>query len=350
MNDISFDFLRDLLGTASPSGFEEEASSIWRSYLKDFELKVDTYGNSIATLRPGTPHVNNKIMLCGHIDEIGMMIHYINDEGFIYVSKIGGFDPLITLAQNIVIHNKNGPICGVIGRKPIHLMDEDEEEIKLHTIFIDIGAVDKEDALSMVSVGDPITFDSPFVELVNNKIVARGLDDRMGAWVVAETLKRLKERSLFKVPIVGVATVQEENGTYGGSMVAKSVNPSVAIAIDVTHATDVPNISKEKHGDCKLGGGPVLSIGSVSHKKVNSSLEKVAEENRIEIQKQISPRWSGTDADAIFSESGGIPTALVSVPNRNMHSPVEMINLLDLEASVDLLVKWCESISSDTTW
>jgi len=358
MREKSLDFLKRMLNTPSPSGFEEEASEIWRQYVGAYQLitvNKDTYGNSIAEMTPATNSEHcislpstHTIMLCGHIDEVGMMIHYINDDGFIYVSQIGGFDALITLAQRVTIHNKNGHISGVIGRKPIHLADDDEEEVKLHTVFIDIGAKDKEDAMNMVSVGDPVTFDAPIRELANNRIAARGLDDRMGAWVVAETMRRLSERSLLKVTVVGVATVQEENGAYGAIMAAKRIKPSVAVAIDVTHATDVPDISKEEHGDCILGGGPVLSLGSISHKKVNALLETVAGENRIKIQKQISPRWSGTDADAIFTEAGGIPTALVSVPNRYMHTPTEMIQLDDLEDTVELLVRWCESIDDNT--
>lgn len=360
MKEKELNFLKDLLDTPSPSGFEEEAGKIWRDYLLgssvagsgyNFYTMRDVYGNSIATLTPSPMYSdNNKIMLCGHIDEVGMMIHYINDEGFIYVSSIGGVEALILPAQRVVVHNKNGPVNGVIGRRPPHLEDEDEDEVKFHNVFVDIGAQDKEDALRLVSIGDPITFNAPYLELANNRVVARGLDDRMGAWVVARVMERLMERKKFCVPVVGVATIQEENGAYGGIMVARSVKPTVALAIDVTHVTDVPDVSKEKHGDCRMGEGPVLSVGSVAHKKVNQLLEQVAEENRIPIQKQISPRWTGTDGDVIFTQNGGIPTGLVSVPNRYMHSPVEMIQLDDLENAVELIVGWCELIRSDTDW
>lgn len=356
MEDKALNFLKDLLETPSPSGFEERVGEIWRKYLENsvsqmLTVKTDLYGNSIATLIPGVPHERQRIMLCGHVDEIGMMIHYISDEGFLYISKIGGVEATILPAQRVVIYNKNGPVSGVIGRRPPHLADDEEdEEIKFHTVFVDIGARDKEDALRLVSVGDPITFEAPYRELANNRIAARGLDDRMGAWVVARVLERLAERQEFRVPVIAAATIQEENGAYGATMVAKRVQPTVAIAVDVTHVTDVPDISKEKHGECNLGAGPVLSVGSVSHKKVNLFLEKVAETNRIPIQKQVSPRWTGTDADAVFLENGGIPSGLVSVPNRYMHSPVEVIQLDDLENAVELIVRWCEAIDDCTDW
>jgi len=367
MKAKALNFLKDLLDTSSPSGFEEAAGKVWRDYLLNasvvdhgepkynFSVITDVYGNSIARLRlvvPVSPNAynNNTIMLCGHIDEVGMMVHYINDEGFIYISSIGGVEAAILPAQRVIIHNKNGPVPGVIGRRPPHLADDDEDEIKFHNIFVDIGAVDKDDALDLISVGDPITFDAPFLELANNRIVARGLDDRMGAWVVARVLERLMERKKLTTHVVGVATIQEENGFYGGVMVANSVKPTVALAIDVTHVTDVPDISKEKHGECNLGEGPVLSIGSVAHKKVNALLERIAEDNRIPIQKQISPEYTGTDADGIFTKNGGIPTGIVSVPNRYMHSPCELIQLDDLENTVELIVRWCESINGETSW
>jgi endoglucanase len=361
MNYDARNFLKNLLNTPSPSGFEEQASKIWRDYLLNasvidhgephynFNCYTDTYGNSIAYLR-STWNSKNVIMLCGHIDEVGMMINYINDEGFIYISNIGGVEATILPAQRVIIHSKDGPVKGVIGRRPPHLADDDEDEVKFHNIFIDIGAVDKENALSMVSVGDPITIDTPYVELANNRIVARGLDDRVGAWVVARVLERLMERRSLSSTVVGVATVQEENGFYGSIMAAQHIDPTVALAIDVTHATDVPDISKEKHGECCLGEGPVLSIGSVTHKKVNALLERVAKDNGIKIQKQISPECTGTDADGIFTKHGGIPTGTVSIPNRYTHSPCELLSVDDLEWTVDLIYRWCEAIDGNTEW
>jgi len=286
-------------------------------------------------------------MLCGHIDEIGLMVNYINDEGYIYISKIGGIEDIILSSQRVIIHSKNGPVNGVIGRRPLHLSSPDDKEVKIHTLFVDIGAKDKEDALKLVTVGDIITLDVSYCELANNIITARGLDDRTGAWVVAQVLKKLTEKNIYNIKVIGVATVQEENGLLGAQMVS-NINPNIALAIDVTHATDVPDIPKEKHGECKLGGGPVLSIGSSIHKKVNEILEQAAQNTNISIQKQISPNYTGTDADSIFTKCGGIPTALVSIPNRYMHSSVELIQLDDLENAVKLIVEFCELLDKKT--
>lgn len=352
MNSRAFDFLQKLLNTPSPSGFEELASELWREYVKEsFDLArvdhssvtTDVYGNSIARLGEDRA----KILMCGHIDEVGMMINYISDDGFLYISQIGGVEAAILPAQRVVVHSTNGPVSGVIGRRPPHLEDEEEDEIKFHNVFVDIGAVDRDDALNYVSVGDPITFDASFYPLINNMVVGRGIDDRVGAWVVARVMEELAQKSDFTIPIVGAATIQEENGMYGATMVAKSVDPSIAIAIDVAHVTDVPDISKEKHGDCSLGKGPVLSVGSVIHKKVNLLLEQAARETYIPLQKQISPCWTGTDADALFTKNGGIATGLVGIPNRYMHSPVEMISLEDLENAVKLIVRCCELVNSN---
>jgi len=347
MREESIKFLKNLIEAPSPSGFESPASKIWREYLKPHvsEVRGDVYGNSIAVVNPeGSP----KIMLCGHIDEVGFMVNYINDEGFLYMSAIGGVDPLIALGRDVIIHNKNGPVRGVTGRIPTHLQnDEEEEEIKLHKIYVDIGALDRENAFEMVSVGDPVTFDVGFRELSNGRIVARGLDDRMGAWCVAEALMELVRSDKLSAAVYGVATVQEEIGTSGAIISSFALGPKAAVAIDATHATDIPDVTKEKTGDVQLGGGPTISVGSLMHRKVREMLKEAAENNRIPNQIVTAPCWSGTDADVISVSRSGIPSGLVSVPNRYMHTPVEMIQLDDLENTVKLLVAWCEAMDDD---
>jgi len=345
MEEKSFEFLQDLLNSSSPSGFEESASTIWRRYLEKegFVVKGDTYGNSSAVIGEGG---KPRILLAGHIDEIGFMVNYINDEGFIYLSPIGGIDPYIMPAQKVTIYNKDGPVQGVIGQKPIHLQDDDDEkDVKIHNMFVDIGAIDKEDALRFVSIGDPVTFDSEFTVMSNDKIVARGIDDRIGAWCVAECLRILKKYGCFKVEVTGLASVQEENGFYGATMGVRDAKPDLALVVDVAHSTDVPDITKERWGDVKLGAGPVVMVGSVVHKVVSKQLLQIAEDNVIPVQVQTESQYSGTDADAIFMErGGGIPTGIVGIPNRYMHSPVEVIQLDDLKNAVKLMVAWCRSV------
>ena len=346
MREESLKFLEELVNTPSPSGFEERAAEVWRKYVGPFVSGVrgDSLGNSIATLNPGG---SPRIMLCGHLDEIGMMVHHISDEGFLHVSAIGGLDTAVALGQRIVIHNKNGPVFGVMSRAAIHLLDDDEEIPKLHEISVDIGAVDKDDAQALVAVGDPITYDLQFRQLRNGRVVARGFDDRAGAWAFAEALRLLSSSNELTAEVVGVATVGEENGFYGAYASSYSVNPDAALVVDLTHTTDSPHSSKEKHGDTQLGKGPVMAIGSVTNRKVRELLEKVAEESRIPLQREACPKWSGTDADAVFVSRSGVATGLVSIPNRYMHTPVEIIHLDDLENTAQLLASWCEAVDSD---
>lgn len=341
MEEKSLEFLKKLINTPSPSGFESAASEVWQDYLRiDYLPWKDAYGNTYARLMGNWQ--GPTVMLSGHIDEVGFMVNYINSNGYVYVSAIGGVDQSIAVAQRVMIHNKNGPIRGVFGKTAIHLLDsEDSKTPKLHQMFVDIGAKDKEDAMKMISVGDPITFEAGFEMFPNNRIIGRGLDDRMGAWCVAETLKRLKNKKIMAKDIYGVATIQEENGIYGATMAVETVKPHIAIAIDVTHATDSPGISNERCGDIELGEGPTINIGSTSHPKVNEKLISIAEKNRIPLQTEASPRRSGTDADRIFLARGGIPTSTLSTPCRYMHTPVEMISLDDLENTVKLLVEFC---------
>jgi len=336
----SLDFLEKLINTPSPSGFEERASELWREYVNPFVSNMDTchYGNTFAFVNPES---DKKIMLCSHIDEIGMMVNYINDEGFIYFSAIGGIDESILPATEVIICGKEEKVFGVIGSMPIHLKEDEEESIKIHNLYIDVGASSKEQVLEKVNIGDPIVANYGLTKLYNNRIVGRGLDDRIGAWCVAEILKKISDKNL-PVGVCGALTVQEENGLYGATMSAHNVKPDIAIAIDVCFCTDVPGISKEQHGEVSLGGGPVLSVGSSIHKETTESIINTANNNRIEIQRVISPVYTGTDADAIFKSVGGIPTSVVSIPNRYMHTPVEMVQLEDLYAVIDLVAAWCQ--------
>lgn len=345
MEKRSLEFLEALSNTASPSGFEEPAIKIWDNYIKEshipeVNITKDTYGSSIAILYKNS---GPKVMLSGHIDEVGMMVKYINDDGFIYISSIGGIDATILPTHRVTIFGNNGQVPGIIGRKPFHLMENDEATPEIYELQIDIGAKNKEEALELVSVGNPIVIDTKFHVLGNNRVVGRGLDDKVGAWCVAEALIRLSKSENFKGTLFSVASIQEENGCYGAKMSSYKINPDIAIAIDVIFATDNQDLSKERYGDINLGYGPVISIGSVSHKNISNSLIKIAKDNNIPIQLSAQPKWSGTDADFIFNSREGIRTGVVSIPNRYMHTPIEMVQLEDLDNTVELLVKWCEN-------
>lgn len=333
MRAASFEFLKTLLETPSPSGFETSGQRVWLDYVSAFadETSSDAYGNCIAVINPkGSP----KVLLTGHSDEIGFMVQYISEEGFISFQSIGGSDPALARGQRVVIHGRSGPVRGVIGQLAVHMQQPDDRKKvpELHMMFIDIGAKSKADAQKRVRVGDAITYDCGVIELGNGRIAARGCDNRIGTFAAAEGLRLAAEnRSKLKACVIAASTIQEENGAYGGTMTGYSVHPDVALVVDVTHATDIPPCTKSKHGDVKLGCGPVISIGSSNHPVVNARLEAVAKRQKIDVQYEINPRWSSTDADAIFVQRGGVASACIGLPNRYMHSPVEVIELDDLE-------------------
>lgn len=345
MDYTSYQFLNKLVNTHSPSGFEDEAAKIWKNYLEDsgIEVKTDVYRSCIAKLNKC---FGPNIMMIAHIDEVGLMVHYINDNGYIYISEIGGLDRLMIPGQRVVIHNKEGKINGVIGRKAIHMLEDTDSIPELHEIYIDIGAKDKEDAEKIISVGDPITFDVYMQPLANGKIIARGFDDKIGAFCIAEIMKRLKDSATFKGTAFGVASVQEENTFCGAITNTYNIKPDVAVIIDVTHATDTPDVSKEKHGDVSLGDGPVVSVGAVVNRRARELLVSIAKTNEIPIQYDPIPNNSCTEADVIFRANGGIPCIVVSIPNRYMHTPVEMVHVDDLENVIKLITLWCEEINS----
>ncbi|GAB4179536.1 MAG: M42 family metallopeptidase [Terrimicrobiaceae bacterium] len=348
----SYEFLKSLLETPSPSGFETRGQRVWSDYVAPFADKVesDSYGNVFATLNAeGTP----KVMLAGHGDELGLMVTHISDEGFLFFGGIGGVDRGLLRGQRVTVHGVEGPVQGVIGHLAIHMQEPDDRKKspEFHELFIDIGAGSKKEAARVVRVGDAATIAADVWELGGNRIAARGCDNRIGTWAAAEALRLLKARKgSTKAQVVAVSTIQEENGLYGATMVGYRLRPTVAIAIDVTHATDIPPCSKPKHGDIRLGGGPVISLGSANHPVVAERLIHAAKAKKIPYQLEANPRRTGTDADAFFLQRGGIPTVTVGLPNRYMHSPVEVIDLSDLEALARLLAAFCESVEEDDSF
>lgn len=347
MNDEIKGFLRKLLGTASPSGFEFEAGRVWRAEAETFadEVSVDSNGTSFARLKGDGP----KVMVEGHIDEIGVMVTHIDDSGFLWFSAIGGWDDQVLVGQRIRILAEGGPIVGVVGKKPRHQMNEDDmnKVSKIKTLWIDIGAKDGDDARSRVSIGDPGVIEQPLIELGDDLIACRGLDNRVGAFVALEALRYLSQDERPAADVWAVAPSQEEI-TFGGARTSTfGLEPDVAIAIDVTHATDHPDADVRGNGLCKLGGGPALARGSAVHPAVNRRLVEAAQAEEIPYILEATPRSTGTDADAIAYARDGVPTGIVSIPNRYMHSPSEIVSLSDLDNCARLIAAFTRRLGAE---
>ena len=346
MREQSLEFLRTLVNTPSPVGHEVRGQRVWLEYARQFADGTfsDAYGNCVAVLNKGG---SPRLMLAAHADEIAMAVNYINDEGYIYVRKMGGIDAASTKAQRVVIHSKSGPIKGVVGRVAPHLTKEDKEPKppKIHDLFIDIGVESRAEAEKLVRIGDPITLTDEFDLLRNDLVIARAFDNRIGTFAVAEALRLLKEsKSKLQAEVCGVSNVQEEVGLLGARQIAYSLKPDVALVVDVTHATDYPTVNKLEHGDVKIGSGPAITHGGCNHPEVVSRIEKIAKAKKIALQHEAMSATSGTDTDAIFWTRGGIASALISLPNRYMHSPVELVSLKDLERIPELLAGFADSL------
>src|SRR5204862_6985958 len=334
MTTTSLPFLKRLLDTPGPSGFETAPARVWRDEVKGFadEVRADTHGNSVAAINPkGAP----RLMFAGHIDEIGLQVTHVDDEGYLYFAAIGGWDPQVLVGQRVVLLGPGGPVRGVIGKKAVHMMKKDELEkvSKVDELWIDVGAADKSEALGRVHVGDPGVLDGAALDFPNGRLVSRSIDNRIGAYVVAEALRLLAKDRPTHAAACAVGTVQEEIAWTGGGARTSAVglDPQVALVVDVTHATDWPGAEKKRAGEHKLGGGPVLARGSSVSPVVFELLVQCAEREQIPYTVQAAPHDTATDADAIYNALRGIPTGLVSVPNRYMHSPNEMVAVEDLE-------------------
>lgn len=350
MDTRSLDFLKRLLNTPGPSGFEADAARLWRAEAESFADRVwaDVSGNSFALVQPERAP---RVMLAGHIDEIGLMVTHVDDQGFLYFSAIGGWDPEVLVGQRVRILSRNGPVRGVIGKKAIHLQEKEDRDkpSRIKNLWIDIGAKDGPQAKALIRVGDPAVLDADLVELPSNRIVSRSLDNRIGAFVVLEALRLLAEKRP-QAQVSAVATSQEEIGYPGGGGARTSafgLEPKVAIVVDVTHATDYPTADKKEEGDHPLGGGPVLNRGSSINPVVFERLVEIAEKHKIPHSFEASPRSTNTDADAIFGARSGIAVGLVSVPNRYMHSPNEMVSLDDLERAAELIAHFVRSLGPE---
>jgi endoglucanase len=349
MNDSSLNFLRTLVNTPSPVGHETRGQRVWLDYAQQFadETFSDAYGNCVAVLNKGG---GPRLMLAAHADEIAMVVNYIDEGGYIYVRKMGGIDAAITKAQRIIIHTRGGAVKGVVGNVAPHLMklEGDPKPPKIHDLFIDIGVGSRKEAEKLVRIGDPITLADEFDILRGDLAVGRAFDNRIGTFAVVETLRLLKESKIkLNAEICAVSNVQEEVGLLGARQIAYSLKPDIALVVDVTHATDYPTVSKTQHGDIKIGHGPALTHGGCNHPDVVARLEEVAAKKKIPLQHEAMSATSGTDTDVIFWTRGGIASALISLPNRYMHSPVEVVSLKDLELIPQLMAAFVQSLKKD---
>jgi putative aminopeptidase FrvX len=349
LSTASIAFLKRLLDTPGPSGFEGGPSRVWRDHAHTFaDVRGDVVGNSLATVNPAGAPV---IMLAGHIDEIGLIITYIDDEGYVYVGGIGGWDTQVLVGQRVRFLGRGGDVLGVIGKKPIHLIKPEERDkaSKITELWVDIGAASRQEAEARVGVGDPGVLDSRTMDFPNDRIVSRSIDNRIGAFVVLEALKRYAE-SPGAAKVVAVATTQEEIAFHGGGALigASGLAPHAAVVVDVTFATDHPGLDKKELGDHKLGGGPSLARGSVISPVMFGLIRSTAERLGMPFTVRAVGRDTGTDADAVHLASEGVATALVSVPNRYMHSPNEMVSLEDLDRCATLIAETCRAVTTAT--
>ena len=342
-------FLERLLRAPGPSGFEARAAGVWRDEAQTFAHGVwtDVSGNSVASVNPqGTP----RVMMAGHIDEIGLQITHIDDDGYLYFDVIGGWDAQVLVGQRVTVLGREGDVPGVVGKKAIHLLEPDErtKASKVKDLWVDLGAVSADEVTGLgIGVGDPMIVAAGPLSLAGDRIVSRAIDDRVGAYVVLEALRIVSE-SEVEAAAFAVATTQEEIGHQGGGARpgAWALEPDVAVVVDVTFSTDVPDVSKKELGDHRIGGGPVLTRGSAAHPVVFDRLAQAAEEEGIPFTVQASPRATRTDADAIHLVRGGVPTGLVSIPNRYMHSPNELVSVSDLERTAQLLAAFVRGLES----
>jgi len=348
MRDASYEFLKRLLSTPGPSGNEGAAARVWREEAGGFaEVRGDRMGNSFATLNAGG---SPRVMLSGHIDEIGLMVTHIDEKGLLRFTGVGGWDPQVLVGQRVRLQTQNGEVMSVVGKKAIHVMEPEERKkvSEIKSLWIDIGAKDGDEAKEMVRVGDVGVVDQDLLELPNGRIASRSLDNRMGAFVVLEALRLLSEEEGVGAEVVAVASVQEEIGLFGARGAAYGLDPDAAIAVDVTHATDTPGVSKNENGDHALGSGPVIKRATNLSPIVSDGLIAAAEEAGISYTLEADSRSTGTDADAIQFTRAGIATGLVSAPNRYMHSPNEMVELGDLEDCARLISLYIKGLGADT--
>jgi putative aminopeptidase FrvX len=350
MREESLQFLRDIVNVPSPSGYEERAAEIYRAYTSKFADKIhtDVHGNVWAI---ANPDAEMKIMLAGHMDEIGFIIHFISDDGLLYFSTIGGHDSVIPVGQRVWVHGKER-VCGIIGRKAIHLLDEEErkKKPKIEDLWIDIGATSRKEVEEVVRLGDVVTFQYEFQHLLGDRATARGFDNKMGSWIVAEALRHLKEDGGLDsgVGVYAVATVQEEIGLRGARTAAYGIGAQTGLAVDVNHAIDYPSVSKTRYGEVAVGKGPSVNRGANTNPIVFRMICDGCEAEGVPYQVDVVPGGTGTDGNAMQINMGGMAVGVVGVPLRYMHTPCEMLSLADVENCARLMAAYCRQVKPDT--
>ncbi len=350
MEDRAVDFLRRLVDAPGPSGYEQAPARVWRSEAETLADEVfrDVTGNSYARVRnEGGP----KVIVAGHVDEIGFVVTHVDPEGYLWFAPIGGWDDQVVVGQRLRIAGRNGDVLGVVGKKAAHLLRKEDRDrpTELRDLWIDIGAADRADARRRVDVGDAAVVDAAFVRLTEDLCVARSMDNRVGAFVALETA-RLLAADRLPADVYAVATAQEETTFAGASTASFRLAADVAIAVDVTHATDYPGADKHANGEVKLGGGPVLSRGAAVNPIVFEGLRAAGERLGLDCPVQANGRGSGTDADAMIRSGAGAATGIVSIPNRYMHSPNEVISLTDLRNAARLIADFIRAIPADADY
>jgi putative aminopeptidase FrvX len=344
------DVLRDLLTTAGPPGSEGAAVEVWRAAAAAFgaEVTTDALGSPVARV-PGRAD-GPLLAIVGHIDEIALLVTHVNDKGYLHMISAGGWDPQILVGQRVEVLTATGPVPGVVGRKPAHVLEAKDREsaVKLKELHVDVGARDGDEARGMVRVGDPLVISADPLELPNGRLASRSLDNRLGSYVALEVARRVAEAGGSAGPVAGVAAVQEEIGSIGARAVAHQLRPDVAIAVDVTHASDAPGVEPSMVGDHGLGSGASISRGPFLNQRLVDLLIETAQEQEIPYALEAEGRSTYTDADSFHPSRDGIPTALVAIPLRYMHSPVELVQLDDVEAVIALLTAFALRLDADT--
>ena len=343
--------LRRLLTAPGPSGYEQAAAAVFRDAAAAFaDVTHDTVGSTVARVKgtAGGP----LLAVLGHIDEIGLIVHHIDDDGFLWFSGVGGWDPIILVGQRVEIATRDGAVDGVVGKKPIHLLkDEERKQVpELRNLHIDIGAVDGDEARRRVRIGDVAVIAGEPLEYPNGRVVARSMDNRLGCFVAFEVARMVAEAGGAPGDVAAVAATQEEITFAGARTTAFTLQPDVAIVVDVTFSTDAPGSEEKEIGSHKLGTGPVITRGSTLDPQVFELLHAAGEEAGVPFTVAASSRYTGTDADAVHISRGGIPTGVVSIPLRYMHSPVEMVQLEDVENTAKLIAAFANKLSSDLSF